>query len=72
MILHHFLVFLFLTLNMLAGQVLFIIVLWCNYINKFYFILLNFTAKCIGYQIKTFKFIFCTAIDAKSTKVGQH
>ena len=31
--------------------------------------LLNFTMKCIGGQIKTFSFLFCTTCDAKSTKV---
>ena len=33
--------------------------------------LLNFTAKCIGGQIKAFSFLFCTSCDARSTKGGE-
>ena len=44
-----------------------------NYTNKLFIFeyLLNFTTKCIGGQIKAFSFLFCTACDVKSTKLGQ-
>ena len=34
--------------------------------------LLNFITKCIGGQIKPFSFLFCTAVDVKSTKGGEY
>ena len=42
--------------------------------NKFFIFidLLNFTAKCIGGQIKGSSFLFCTASDAKSAIGGEH
>ena len=45
-------------------------VLWHSYTNKFFIFryLLNFTTKCIGGQIKAFRFLFFNACDAKSTK----
>ena len=41
--------------------------------NKFFIFryLLNFKTKCIGGEIKTFSFLFCTACDTKSTVGGE-
>ena len=43
-------------------------------INKLFMFrdLLNFITKCIGGQIKPFSFLFCTAVDVKSTKGGEY
>ena len=54
----------------IRNSVLFIIILWRNYTNKLFIFrdYLNFTAKCIGGQIKAFSFLFCTTSDAKNIK----